>query len=365
MIVLSEDSMAAKTAGPLRDPELLVSPPPYQEVDVRRGGPSTRPREPSFSAANGESSVQPIQSLSPSPLTSSPYLSVPGHRRDFSTASTRSLSPYAPSHDDALARFASTPALAPRSLPASPLTDTEFYQGEFHGRRARRLDRSSRGFKLSTNSDGLAAILSSSSPSFQRSRAADVPYSPFKPISLLGISTDLTRSFPRMAPPHAYGDEHPFATHDVTEQDWSLFLRNVEEASRLSTWDHIMATVKLPHVLGLSIGLVVKGIDIYMQSRRRGPVGELIGYWNHNFFHSRHIHVVLARGAKTYSGSDLHPPDMPTISENESECERSKKLKESEVEYPKCWRLVVTYIAKSADCPSRIVQCSLLNLRNL
>ena len=54
-------------------------------------------------------------------------------------------------------------------------------------------------------------------PSFERPRAANVPYTPFEPTSLLGISTDLTRSFPRMAPPCANAAEHPFATHDVAE----------------------------------------------------------------------------------------------------------------------------------------------------
>ncbi|KAH9932314.1 uncharacterized protein B0H18DRAFT_987545, partial [Fomitopsis serialis] len=80
-----------------------------------------------------------------------------------------------------------------------------------------------------------------------------------------------------------------------------------------------------------------------MHNRRRGPVGELIGYWNHHFFHPRRMHVVLARGAKAYSGSDPHPPDVPAMSEYETEGERSKNLKRFEAEYPKCWRLVVVH----------------------
>lgn len=275
MIVVGEDGMAAKTAGPLGDPYLLAPPPPYQQVDVRRGGPSTEPREPSL-LSEGPSTVSTVPSRSPN----NPYLSLPSHhhRRDFSTASVRSLSPYAPSRDDALARFASTPALA---SPSSPLAQAEFTRGQNHDPASRRLDRASRGFKLPTSGDGLAALLNPPPPSFERPRAADVPYTPFEPTSLRGISTDLTRSFPRMAPPCANAAEHPFATHDVTEQDWSRFLRDVEAASALSKWERIITRVNLPAVFALSVGLVVKGFEVYMHSRRRGPVGELIGYWNH------------------------------------------------------------------------------------
>ena len=278
MIVVSDDGMAAKTAGPLRDPELLVPPPPYQQVDVRRGGPSTEPREPSpFSA--GPSTASTVQSRSPGRSPNNPYLSVPSnHRRDFSTASVRSLSPYAPSHDDALTRFASTPALV---SPSSPIAQAEFTRGTTYDPAHRQLDRTARGFKLPTSSDGLAALLNPPPPSFERPRAAGVSYTPFEPTSLLGISSDLTRTFPRMAPPCANAAEHPFATHDVTEQDWSRFLRDLEAASALSKWERIITRVNLPSVLAMSVGLVVKGVEVYMHSKRRGPVGELIRYWNH------------------------------------------------------------------------------------
>ncbi|KAH9835463.1 uncharacterized protein C8Q71DRAFT_120981 [Rhodofomes roseus] len=350
MIVLNEGSMDAKTAGPLRDPDLLIPPPPYQQVDVRRGGPSTQARDASLLTASGgpstsisSSTLAPSpapRSLAPSPSPSTnPYLSVPSHRRDFSVGSSRSLSPYAASsYSDFLARSSSSPALASSTgSPTSPISAAEF---------AARQDpstRPSRGFKLPTSSDGLAALLSPPPPSFERPRAADVPYTPFKPTSLLGISTDLTRSFPRMAPPCASGAEHPFATHDVTEEDWSRFLRDVEAAGQLSKWERIMTRVSLPSLIGLSVGLVVKGIEVYMHNRRRGPVGELIGYWNHHFFHPRHMHIVLARGSKAYSGSDPHPPDLPAMPEDEPESERSRKLKEFEAECPKYWRLVVAY----------------------
>ena len=270
--------MAAKTAGPLRDPELLVPPPPYQQVDVRRGGPSTEPREPSLLSA-GPSTASTVRSRSPGRSPNNPYLSVhANHRRDFSAASVRSLSPYAPSHDDALARFASTPALV---SPSSPTAHAEFARGRNADPAYRQLDRTARGFKLPTSGDGLAALLNPPPPSFERPRAANVPYTPFEPTSLLGISTDLTRSFPRMAPPCANAAEHPFTTHDVTEQDWSRFLRDIEAASALSKWERIITRVNLPAVLAVSVGLVVKGVEVYMHSRRRGPVGELIGYWNH------------------------------------------------------------------------------------
>ena len=97
----------------------------------------------------------------------------------------------------------------------------------------------------------------------------------------IGLLISAMNSGKIIAPPYANAAEHPFATHDVTEQDWSRFLRDVEAASELSKWERIITRVNLPAVLALSIGLVVKGFDVYMHSRRRGPVGELIGYWNH------------------------------------------------------------------------------------
>lgn len=279
MIVVGEDGMAAKTAGPLRDPYLLAPPPPYQQVDVRLGGPSTERRELSL-PGEGPSTASTVRSQSPNnPSPSNPYLSDPSTRRYFSTASTHSLTPYAPSNDGTLARSASTPALA----------QAEFARGLSDHIASRRLARTSRGFKLPTSSDELAALLNPPPPSFERPRAGNVPYSPFEPTSLLGISTDLTRSFPLIAPPYANAAEHPFATHDVTEQDWSRFLRDVEAASELSKWERIITRVNLPAVLALSIGLVVKGFDVYMHSRRRGPVGELIGYWNHVRAASRRV----------------------------------------------------------------------------
>ena len=66
---------------------------------------------------------------------------------------------------------------------------------------------------------------------FTRPTANDYEYSPFQPMTMLGISSNLADGFPMTPPPilnfedetstgKGPGPQHPFVSHDVTEDDW-------------------------------------------------------------------------------------------------------------------------------------------------
>ena len=65
---------------------------------------------------------------------------------------------------------------------------------------------------------------------FTRPTPKNYAYLPFKPMTMLGISSNLVDGFPIIPPPINPEDEkqvgkanvqHPFVSHDVTEEDWS------------------------------------------------------------------------------------------------------------------------------------------------
>ena len=97
-----------------------------------------------------------------------------------------------------------------------------------------------------------ADILSAPPPGFNRAPPTSVSYAPFPPCSLLSLSKELASGFPPLAPPAAVSP-HPFAAHDVKEEDWTRFLGDVKRAGALSPMNRIVANVA-PMAMG--IGLV-------------------------------------------------------------------------------------------------------------
>ena len=64
---------------------------------------------------------------------------------------------------------------------------------------------------------------------FTRPAPKNYAYLPFQPMTMLGISANITDGFPMIPPPINPEDErsagkanpqHPFVTHDITEEDW-------------------------------------------------------------------------------------------------------------------------------------------------
>lgn len=56
-------------------------------------------------------------------------------------------------------------------------------------------------------------------PMWQRQPPGQLPYGAFPPMSLISNDKKLTHGFPELPPP-CPSNPHPFATHDVTEEDW-------------------------------------------------------------------------------------------------------------------------------------------------
>ncbi|KAF9810821.1 hypothetical protein IEO21_06769 [Rhodonia placenta] len=151
----------------------------------------------------------------------------------------------------------------------------------------------------SSSGSGTRNLINTPPPSFQRAPPPGLPYPPFPPVALRTASSDLSKGFPKVPPPPPGGEPHPFATHDVHEEDWTRFLNDVKEAAALSTTDRSVSNVA-PLALGVSFGVAGKS----------GVAGELIDRWNNQFFHPRHMNVVLAQGPMSYSGPDVPPPDI-------------------------------------------------------
>ncbi|TCD68716.1 hypothetical protein EIP91_010000 [Steccherinum ochraceum] len=152
-------------------------------------------------------------------------------------------------------------------------------------------------------------------PSFHRPAPHEFPYIPFPPIALFTSSKALADGFPRM-PPISTVEPHPFATHDVREEDWNWFLSQVKGAVGSEGKDFTSIPGVTPVATHLAVGmglgrLVNMGIEAHVKSKKSGPMAEVFHTWNRNFFHPRRLDVILARGRFCYSGpNDGLPPDM-------------------------------------------------------
>ena len=147
----------------------------------------------------------------------------------------------------------------------------------------------------------IASLLDPPPPQFLRPPQPDLSYVPFEPAALTSLDAQLDKGFPPLAPP-ATTAPHPFATHDVAEDDWQRFLHDVRVASSLSPIDKVKAGVApmamniglmglssssllncpcihllVPYPIGM---LVSKGIEKRMRNKKSDAIGELIEYWN-------------------------------------------------------------------------------------
>lgn len=98
----------------------------------------------------------------------------------------------------------------------------------------------------------------------------------------MGLSGNLSTAFPLLAPPST-ADPHPFITHDVSEQDWTFFVRDVKAAALLAPSNSMFAGVapvhmRLPPIINL---IVAKTLEHHWQNKQNGPSGEVVEYWNH------------------------------------------------------------------------------------
>ncbi|KAI6099759.1 hypothetical protein F5141DRAFT_1143415 [Pisolithus sp. B1] len=145
--------------------------------------------------------------------------------------------------------------------------------------------------------------------SWQRPPPSSLPYNQFPPMCLISNGKELAKGFPELPPPCQLAP-HPFATHDVTEEDWKRFLTDVKKGASLTGAQRIKSNV-IPLVAGLSFvgGLfMTHAIEQKMKSKNRTAAGDIVDHWNHYFFGPRRMEVVLSQGSERLSGREGPAP---------------------------------------------------------
>ena len=141
--------------------------------------------------------------------------------------------------------------------------------------------------------------------SFDRAPPLDLPYGAFPPAVLYARSADLERDGFELAPPscNCAPAPHPFATHDVNEEDWERFLRDVQGAGGLKAVNSVVAqaapTVAMAGLLGgmsrkfsssgvskadagrMKVGFIATtALRYHVNGKRKSPVADIIDEWN-------------------------------------------------------------------------------------
>jgi len=162
----------------------------------------------------------------------------------------------------------------------------------------------------SNQNRGLFGGIGGNNIQFSRMPPQISSYDIFSPMTLMGASHSLNDGWIVM-PPHAPpGIQHPFLTHDVTEEDWTRFVLDMNRVARLDTLDSSVdnLTGVVHPVTGLIMSFVLQK---RMRRNKVEPISYTIDAWNNQFFHPRRMSVVLAHGRKRYSGlTDDYPPDI-------------------------------------------------------
>ncbi|RPD72282.1 hypothetical protein L226DRAFT_467373 [Lentinus tigrinus ALCF2SS1-7] len=145
--------------------------------------------------------------------------------------------------------------------------------------------------------------------SFSRAPPRNLSYDPFPPAVLYARGNDLIHDgFPLEPPACSCAPQpHPFITHDVNEDDWTRFLRDVKGAGGLTPVDSMIADVAPRAVkTGLLIGFIADmALRAHVEGKKKNPVADLIADWNKCFFHPRLMEVTLAQGARVDYSRDL------------------------------------------------------------
>jgi len=120
---------------------------------------------------------------------------------------------------------------------------------------------------------------------------------------LISNGKELSKGFPELPPPCQLSP-HPFASHDVTEEDWKRFLADVKKAGSLSPAQRIRSNA-IPLVTGMSFFtgfITTMAIEKKMKFKNRQAAGDLVDHWNHYFFGPRRMEVVLCQASERLSG---------------------------------------------------------------
>lgn len=122
---------------------------------------------------------------------------------------------------------------------------------------------------------------------------------------LISNQADLSKGFPELPPPCQLC-VHPFATHDILEEDWKRFLADIKKAGSLSAGQRIKSNA-IPFVAGISLvgGFFLTGaIEKRMKAKNRNAAGDVVDHWNHYFFGPRKMEAILCQGSERLSGRE-------------------------------------------------------------
>ncbi|EGN99217.1 hypothetical protein SERLA73DRAFT_182105 [Serpula lacrymans var. lacrymans S7.3] len=146
-------------------------------------------------------------------------------------------------------------------------------------------------------------------PSWQRPPPQHLPYNPFPPMCLVSNSKNISNGFPELPPPCNL-QPHPFASHDISEEDWKRFLTDVKKAGSLTGMQRIKSNV-IPTVMGLNLigGIfMTNAIERKMKTKNRTAAGDIVDHWNHYFFGPRRMEAVLCQASERLSGREGSAP---------------------------------------------------------
>ncbi|RPD55558.1 hypothetical protein L227DRAFT_301790 [Lentinus tigrinus ALCF2SS1-6] len=132
-------------------------------------------------------------------------------------------------------------------------------------------------------------LLNPPPPCFSRTPSENMHYPPFPTITIPSLGKQyLAEGFPAVLPV-SETKPHPFATHDVTEEDWMHFLADMKRAASLGWGDRLVGNVA-PLFVGVPY---VPGVAGLQKGKKVAPVMELLHHWNYQYFHPRCLEVYL------------------------------------------------------------------------
>ncbi|TRM60351.1 hypothetical protein BD626DRAFT_407486 [Schizophyllum amplum] len=280
----------------------MHAPPAYDEESyhpVPDSEPSSQPAASPYSQSSSSPYSQPSSSLYSQPSSLSPYQQAP------------------------IAAPSSHFQQAPAAFPSS--------RRSRHGRHT-----STRG---STDSP---APVRGTPACFSHQAPPSLPYPDFQPTFLIanGDGEHIHKGFPIAVPPStAY--PHPFESHGVLEVDWRTFLEDILSIAALS--DEQRSRASLPIVAFIPIVNVVvrEGLKGIMKSRKVHPICKLLHTWNHHYFNSRRMEVILMQGNARI---DQESAPLPKGSEKEGYTAAGSNLNFDTKD--KTFRLVVRAISQ-------------------
>jgi len=118
---------------------------------------------------------------------------------------------------------------------------------------------------------------------------------------LIATGKTLDKGFPLTTPP-SNSNPHPFASHDVYENDWMSFLREVQAVATLTEKQIRMSHLPIISIIPIVNELSFYGVKQYMKHRNASKVIDCIDRWNRHFFEQRKMKTVLMKGQVKVSG---------------------------------------------------------------